>query len=98
MNQKNEPPKLNSDFNNHHKKGKRKPLHLWTNILACIGSTTNMINNGDTYKPINLITKPSQNQLWNDDDISKINPHILEFKIETQHKSLQTEANKKIRK
>ena len=59
---------------------------------------TNIINNGGTYEPIDLIIKPSQNQLWNDDDIGRLNSHILEFKIESPHKSLQTEANKKIRK
>ena len=59
---------------------------------------TNIINNEGTYEPIDLIIKPSQNQLLNEDEISRLNLHILEFKIESPHKSLQTEANKKIRK
>ena len=59
---------------------------------------TNIINNGGTYEPIDLTIKPSQNQLWNDDGIIRLNPHILEFKIESPHKSLQNEANKKNRK
>ena len=56
----------------------------------------NIINNRGIYEPIDLIIKPSQKQLWNEDEISRLNPHILEFKIESPHKSLQNEANKKI--
>ena len=84
--------------NNESKKGRGKHLHLWTIILAGIGSMTNIFNNGGTYEPIDLIIKPNQSELWNTDEINRLNPHILEFKIESPHKLLQTEANKRIRK
>ena len=49
---------------------------------------TNIINNGGTFEPIDLIVIPSHNQLCNGDDISRVNPHILEFKIDSPYKSM----------
>ena len=83
------------DVNNHQSKAKRKLLHLWIIILAGIRLMTNIFINGRMFELIDLRIKPSYNKIWKDDDVSRLNPDILKFKIELPHKSLKTEADKK---